>query len=246
MCECCWGVSRRTVLKGAVVGMAGMLIGCPPTPEQHDLPDPYENALEGEGPEPVMAPKTIVLPPVTPPQKTEYGDIMPRSAWTDSPLTINRWRPMDGVTRITVHHSGDGKPFLATSTVETIRHLQLVRQAHLQRGMVDIAYHFAVDRAGRVWQLRSLMYEGQHVRPSKDRRIFWNEHNIGVVTLGDFNLQMPTQAQVDRLIAFVHLVRAKYALPVSQVYVHGELVQTDCPGRHLGPAVKAARSKGLV
>ena len=163
---------------------------------------------------------------------------MPRHAWTNSPLAIHGWRPMDGVTRITVHHSGDGKPFLATSTTDTIRHLQLVREAHLQRGMVDIAYHFAVDRAGRVWQLRSLVYEGQHVRPSKDRRIFWNEHNIGIVTLGDFNLQSPTPAQINRLIAFLHLVRAKYALPLSRLSIHQELVQTDCPGRHLAPSSK--------
>ncbi len=177
----------------------------PPSPPPHspspaaprlrkpNSPDPYESSLEGEGPTPtIITPKILPLPPPTPPQKTAYGDILPRRAWTSSPAAIPNWRPMNGVTRLTVHHSGDGKPFLATSTTDTIRHLQLVRQAHLQRGMVDIAYHFAVDRAGRVWQLRSLVYEGQHVRPSKDRRIFWNEHNIGIVTLGDFNLQSPT------------------------------------------------------
>lgn len=234
------------MLKGVMVGMAGVLVGCPPAAEQRELPEPYEGSLEGEGPVPPMASKTIVLPPVTPPQKTEYGDIMPRRSWTGASADLARGRPMGGVQRITVHHSGDGKPFVATSVVETIRHLQMVRQAHLQRGMIDIAYHFAVDRAGRVWQLRSLRYEGQHVRPSKDRRIFWNEHNIGIVVLGDFDLQMPTQAQVDRLMAFVHLVRGKYALAVDRVYVHGELVQTDCPGRHLGPAVKAARVRGAV
>ena len=135
-------------------------------------------------------------PAPTPPQKPPTATSSPASAWTGSPAAIPNWRPMNGVSRLTVHHSGDGKPFLATSTADTIRHLQLVRQAHLRRGMVDIAYHFAVDRAGRVWQLRSLLYEGQHVRPSANRKIFWNEHNIGIVTLGDFNLQSPTPAQL--------------------------------------------------
>jgi hypothetical protein len=219
--------------------------GCPPPPRTQ-LPDPYETDLEGEGPKAAVNPQVVPLPPPTPPQQTPYGDIMPRRAWTGSPLAIPHWRLMDGVSRLTVHHSGDGKPFLATSVPDTVRHLQGVREAHLRRGMVDIAYHFAVDRAGRVWQLRSLMYEGQHVRPSKDRRIFWNEHNIGIVTLGDFNLQSPTPAQVSRLISFVHLVRGKYAIPLSRLSIHQELVQTDCPGKRLAPLVKEARVRGTA
>ena len=246
MCDHCLPTRRQLLKLSALTAAALALPGCPPPPKT-ELPDPYESSLEGEGPTPtILTPKILPLPPPTPPQKTAYGDILPRRAWTSSPPTIPNWRPMNGVSRLTVHHSGDGKPFLATSTTDTIRHLQLVREAHLQRGMVDIAYHFAVDRAGRVWQLRSLLYEGQHVRPSKDRRIFWNEHNVGIVAIGDFNLQTPTPAQLSRLITFLHLVRAKYALPLSRLSIHQELVQTDCPGRHLAPLIKDARNRGAA
>ncbi|MGN6366700.1 MAG: peptidoglycan recognition protein family protein [Phycisphaerae bacterium] len=245
MCDRCLPTRRELLKLSALTAAALGLAGCPPAPRT-ELPNPYEADLEGEGTRPTIETQVLPLPPPTPPQKTVYGDIMPRRAWTGSPLAIPHWRLMDGVSRLTVHHSGDGKPFLATSVPDTIRHLQIVREAHLRRGMVDIAYHFAVDRAGRVWQLRSLRYEGQHVRPSKDRRIFWNEHNIGIVTLGDFNLQYPTPEQVNRLIAFVHLVRGKYALPLSRVCLHRELVQTDCPGKHLAPLVIQARQRGAA
>lgn len=244
MCNHCLP-SRRDLFKLTALTAAAALSGCTQT-ELTPLPDPYISNLEGEGPKPPVDTKQVPLPPPIPAQRSSYGDIMPRRAWTSASLDIPRWRPMNGVARITIHHSGDGKPFLATSIPDTIRHLQAVRQAHLQRGMVDIAYHFAIDRAGRAWQLRSLRYEGQHVRPSADRRIFWNEHNIGIVTLGDFNLQSPTPVQVARLLAFTKLVRTKYALSPDLVRIHQELVTTDCPGRHLGPLIKDARSRGTI
>jgi N-acetyl-anhydromuramyl-L-alanine amidase AmpD len=152
---------------------------------------------------------------------------------------------MNGVQRITLHHSGDGKPFLATSIADTARHLQAVQRAHFQRGMIDIAYHFAIDRAGRAWQLRSLLYEGQHVRIGQNGTR-WNEHNLGIVTLGDFNLQSPTAPQFARLLSLVRLVQQKYAIPLNRVRMHGELVQTDCPGRHLVPLLLDARAKNVL
>ena len=244
MCERCDGVSRRGFLAGALLA-AATIAGCEEQPIAAQR-DPQEK-LEGEGSKTpiVQDSRPIIIPPTVAPKRTEYGDILPRHAWTLVPMEYGRGRPMNGVDRITLHHSGDGKPFLATSMADTARHLQLVQRAHLQRGMIDIAYHFAIDRAGRAWQLRSLLYEGQHVRIGANGTR-WNAHNIGIVTLGDFNLQSPTEAQFARLLAFAKLVRAKYAVPVKNVRVHGELVDTDCPGRHLAPRIVDARARALL
>ncbi len=245
MCDRCDGLSRRSFLKGAALSAAA-LAGCEQRPQTTEHVDPQEK-LEGEGSKTpiVQDARPIVVPPAVPPKRTDYGDILPRRAWTAVPMEYGRGRPMNGVDRITLHHSGDGTPFLATSVADTARHLQLVQRAHFQRGMIDIAYHFAIDRAGRAWQLRSLLYEGQHVRIGADGTR-WNAHNIGIVTLGDFNLQSPTPAQFARLIAFAKLVRTKYAVPVKNVRVHGELVDTDCPGRHLAPQIMNVRSRGSL
>ena len=162
---------------------------------------------------------------------------------------------MGGVNKVTIHHSGDGKPFMGESVAEVARHLQIVLQAHLQRGMVDIGYHFAIDRVGRVWQLRWLEYEGQHVRASKDGTRN-NEHNVGVVVLGDFDVQGVTVPQRDKLVEFVNVVRGRYGLMLANgrppppragtLFMHGELVETDCPGRQLKPLIVDARRRGVI
>jgi N-acetyl-anhydromuramyl-L-alanine amidase AmpD len=152
---------------------------------------------------------------------------------------------MGGVARVTIHHSGDGKPYLGETTAEVARHLQAVQLGHLQRGMIDIAYHFAVDRTGRVWQLRWLQYEGQHVRNSVNGTRN-NAHNVGICMLGDFNVQPVTVAQRDRLCEMVKLIRSKYALAPGAVFMHGELVDTDCPGKSLKPVIADARRRNAL
>ncbi len=250
MCDSCDGLTRRNFLKTGITGAAtaALLAACQTQPETlTTLPDVYDDHLvqeQGGGAVHIDRSRIRTLPPV-PPQQTEYGYLMPRSAWTNSPLQVRGATPMDGVSQITIHHSGDRKPFLAESAPDTIRHLQIVQQAHLERGMIDIAYHFAVDRAGRVWQLRWLEYEGQHVRESKDGTRH-NPHNIGVVVIGDFDLQAPTVAQRDRLFNFVHLARSKYALSPKAVFMHGEIVSTSCPGQNLKPLILNARMRNLL
>ncbi len=194
----CWGRLPKRALAACTPDS--------PATSLYPLPDVYHDHLS-ESPTVVkIDPTKIVVPPPVPAQKTDYGDIMPRAAWTTSPLRLKEGVPMNGVTRITIHHSGDGKPFLGESTTDVIRHLQVVQQGHLQRGMIDIAYHFAIDRTGRVWQLRWLQYEGQHVRNSANGTRN-NEHNIGVVCLGGFRPQVVTMVQRDRLLSLVKMLR---------------------------------------
>jgi hypothetical protein len=173
------------------------------------------------------------------------GQVVPRSAWTRAGPDLSHMRPMDGVKLVTVHHSGDGKAFLATDATEVAMHIEGVRQWHRQRGMVDIGYHFAIDRAGRVWQLRHWKYEGQHVRIGAGG-VRWNEHNIGVVVLGDFTRQNLSAAQTERLVEFVGFLRTRYTLPRGAVKMHGELVDTDCPGGTLGTFIKQQRAAGKM
>src|SRR5665213_3878934 len=109
MCERCDGLSRRRFLKGATLAAAA-LAGCEQEPVKITPVDPQEK-LEGEGPKApiVQDSRPIVVPPPVPARRTDYGDIMPRRAWTNVPMEYGRGRPMNGVDRITLHHSGDGK-----------------------------------------------------------------------------------------------------------------------------------------
>ena len=179
------------------------------------------------------------LPPAVTSKEPENYGILPRSAWAKAGPDMKRVDPMDGVKLITFHHSGDPKVFVTTDYAETAQHLEYVREYHRSRNFQDIGYHFAIDRAGRVWQLRSLKYQGQHVR-------YNNEHNIGVVVLGNFDMQAMSSAQKEKVKTFAPLLRKQYGLAVKRVYTHKELVSTECPGDDMQPYMVNLRKQGLV
>ena len=193
------GMDRFGLLGSA---RGGVFAGCGDSPSnriESDSPDPLSPIPLAQAGAAVIdkefAPPTPVkrcLPAVTTKELANYG-ILPRSRLDQvAGPDLARIDPMNGVRLITFHHSGDPKPFTTNDYAETAQHLEYVREYHRSRNFQDIGYHFAIDRAGRIWQLRSLAYEGQHVR-------YNNEHNIGVVVLGNFDLQSMSQAQKDKI-----------------------------------------------
>jgi hypothetical protein len=123
----------------------------------------------------------------------------------------------------------------------TAGELETIREFHAgtrptDRKWADIAYHFAVDRAGRVWQARPLAYQGAHVHGH-------NGHNLGIVLLGNFQIQSPSAAQLTALMAFIDFTRRLYKIPLNQIFTHGELGQTDCPGQLLQAFMDRTRAR---
>ena len=244
------GVSRRGFLgllgaTGAIAALAGCENSGAGTGHA-SLPDPVAPAASASSralvPDVEFAPPApthALPPPVTRVAPTNSYGILPRSMWARSGPDLSRVDPMDGVKLITFHHSGDPKPFLSSDFGDTAQHLEYVREYHRSRNFQDIGYHFAIDRAGRVWQLRSLKYQGQHVR-------YNNEHNVGVVVLGNFDMQPMTQAQKDKVRIFGSLLRKQYTLPIARVYTHQEIVSTECPGHGMQPYMVSIRRQGLV
>lgn len=240
--------SRRSLLGllGAA-SLAAFLAACEksrPSYGRRSLPDNAAGTYSGSPvvPDPESyAPPTATNPPrpkTTYTPTNSYG-IIPRSSWAGDGPNLRTIDPMNGIGLLTFHHSGDPKPFVDNDYQGTAAHLEYVRQYHRSRGFQDIGYHFAIDRQGRVWQLRSLKYQGQHVR-------YNNEHNIGVVVLGNFELQKPTQAQLDRIKTFGNLLRKQYNLPISRVKTHQEIVRTECPGEYMQPYMVRIRREGLI
>jgi hypothetical protein len=155
--------------------------------------------------------------------------LIPRSDWTRAGPDLAHIEPMNGISRLTVHHTAGE---LQTDAWQpTAAELESIREFHSgsrpgDRQWADIAYHFAIDRAGRVWQARPLAYQGAHARGN-------NEHNLGIVLLGNFEIQSPSAAQLTALSTFIGFVRGLYRIPLDQVFTHGELVDTSCPGKTL-------------
>lgn len=163
------------------------------------------------------------------------GNPIPRRYWTASRPNNSLINPMlTPIHKITIHH--DGLPMPADDDSKS--RLEMIRYSHVNRnGWADIGYHFIVDRAGKVWEGRPINFQGAHVKNN-------NEHNIGVLCLGNFEIQQPSSSQLNGLAAQIAYLRRQYRLSINQIYTHQEINPTKCPGRYLQPRVASMRSHG--
>ncbi len=155
-----------------------------------------------------------------------------RAEWTHiapQPTRLAKAR-MDRYDRITIHHEGCGVN-TDTAAREVVRNLDGILGWHIRQDFGDIGYHFAIDYAGRVWECRSLEYWGAHVYGH-------NERNIGVVLLGNFERQRPSDAQLETMEHLVDILRHQYRVKRGRIYGHVDLGPTLCPGRYLHPSVQ--------
>jgi N-acetyl-anhydromuramyl-L-alanine amidase AmpD len=89
-----------------------------------------------------------------------------------------------------------------------------------------------------VWQGRDVTrYQGAHVSKR-------NEHNIGVMCMGNFEQQRPTSNQIASLDGFVSVLMRRHRIPANRVYTHQEIMPTRCPGRNLQNYMLATRGRG--
>ena len=161
-----------------------------------------------------------------------------RESWAKGQPSAGRLNKMGRVDRITVHHEGSPTVVTFTDVDATKARLEAIRKYHADRnGWGDIGYHYVVDRAGRLWEARQVMYQGAHVRDH-------NEHNLGIMVLGNFERQTPTEVQLATLAGTVQALRRQYRVPVSSVKSHREWSATSCPGKYLQPSFSAMRSNG--
>jgi hypothetical protein len=173
------------------------------------------------------------------PSRDVLDSTIPRLGWTVADLDTSRASPMGAIHRITVHHEGSPHARTETSRTENAALLERIRRYHVDAlGWADIGYHYAVDPAGRVWRARPLEWQGAHVRNR-------NEGNIGVVFLGNFEIQEPSEAQVTVLAPLVAGLRRRHDVPLDAVRTHRQWAPTACPGRHLQRRFDTMKAAGL-
>ena len=178
--------SRRTFLLGSLaLGAGALLPGCSNTGQSaRALPGPAWPSGGADpitpvarGPEPRPTTGHVHLPP----------GVIRRNQWAGGQPMPTLMQPMLPVSSITIHHCA-GTVFTANDRAGTASRLEKIRQYHRgTQGWGDIGYHFAVDRSGTVWECRPLQWQGAHVGGH-------NEGNIGIVALGHFDEQRPTDA----------------------------------------------------
>jgi hypothetical protein len=164
---------------------------------------------------------------------------VPRSRWAKGQPIQDRLNPMLPPTKITLHHEG-WTPVYFTAAQDTADRLEVIRRSHLNRMTAgDIGYHFIVDRTGRIWEGRSLAYQGAHVKDN-------NEHNVGIMVLGNFDQQAPSDEQLNAVRTAVTTIRSQYRIAARNVFTHQEINPTACPGSNLQPKIVSLRSRDLL
>lgn len=174
--------------------------------------------------------------PTAPRTSTPNVAAIDRSTWTRQSPVVSKVNPMKGVSKITIHHEGWDPVWFSDSRTTAAR-IEKIRRYHVEdKRWGDIGYHYIIDRAGRVWEGRPLKYQGAHV--SKN-----NEHNIGILVLGNFEKQAPSTVQLRSLYVTTANLSRGHGVKPAMVRSHKEINPTTCPGRNLQRQMNALRQQ---
>jgi len=231
-----WAWSRRGFLATSVAGAAG-LVACAPR-SQVVLPRGERMMPLSRKKTAAPAPTDLAQKPADPPSPPAAADTSspeaalpwakPRMLWAKAPPIESRLNPMLPVTCATVHHDGLEDLFWSVRPADVAARIERYRLGHIDRQWADIGYHLVIDRTGVLWQGRSIRWQGAHVH-------LHNEGNIGILVMGNFDLQRPTAAQLVTLRRALSDLRETYRIARGRIYTHQEWqdAQTACPGRNL-------------
>lgn len=232
---------RRMLAMGVVAGLAAVLPGCAGGSRRTRTASSARLAWPGidePAPAPAQTPDYSAALPTTPRPTPTPGavapNVLPRSAWARQGSIPGRMDRLDRIERITVHHDGM-PPVFVSNRQEVAARIDQIRGVHQSNGWGDIGYHFIVDPTGQVWEGRPLIYQGAHVKNQ-------NERNLGILVLGNFEMQSPTPAQIAATERFLAQCMRTYRVPLSRVATHRELAPTLCPGRNLQMVMNRLRS----
>ncbi len=159
-----------------------------------------------------------------------------------------------------VHHSVNANTYSQADVPALLRGIQAY---HMDtQGWNDIAYNFAVDRFGRIWEARaggvSNLVVGGHAQG-------FNTSTTGVMVLGDFTSADPTQASVDAVADIIGWKFARHrqdvrgstqfsslggprysegtVVTLPKIVGHGDVGSTACPGSQLHRRLGEIRTK---
>lgn len=147
-------------------------------------------------------------------------------------------------TKITIHHQGasNEKPLLKVQPLfkgeKTIKSIQEYHQK--TNTWCDLGYHAVISPNGDIYQGRPFDVVGSHVKSN-------NTGNIGIMLIGNFEVEQPTKEQLTSLKNLLQYLTLKFPqikLP-EHLYGHKEFMSTDCPGKNLYPIIFDMKTKKI-
>lgn len=147
--------------------------------------------------------------------------VISREAWQASPPG-DALSPHD-VVRSTIHHTGVALPDNRDAPQRMRRH----QSFHQGLGWPDLAYHFAIDRNGHV-------YEGRPTWAAGDTATSYDPRGHLLIALdGDFNLQGPSSLQLIALIELLAWAAHEFGFDPETIDGHSNYAEEACPGARL-------------
>ena len=149
---------------------------------------------------------------------------LPRSAWGAKPADPSQMRTHT-ISTMTVHHAGDQT---TTTGPERFRAWQ---DLHQGRGWGDLAYHYIIGVDGTIYEGRAVDYAGDTGTNYDPTGHFL------VVVEGNFEHDVPTQAQLDSLVQVLAWASTAFDVAPATISGHRDHATTACPGGNLYPYI---------
>lgn len=105
---------------------------------------------------------------------------------------------------------------------------QQIHAAHLANGWAGIGYHYVIHKDGTIDRGRPLATVGAHAQGR-------NYDTVGINVTGNFETEIPTDAQLTSLEKLIASLCRIYDITPSSTTIigHRDVNSTDCPGRYL-------------
>jgi hypothetical protein len=126
------------------------------------------------------------------------------------------------IERMTVHHTATDNGLTGPALLREMQEWHMIAQ-----GWPDLAYHVVIGRDGTVYEGRDPAFRGD-TGTSYDA----TGHYL-VVLEGNFEVERPTSAQWDSLVAVLASAADHYEVSPDTISGHGDHAATLCPGQHL-------------
>jgi hypothetical protein len=137
---------------------------------------------------------------------------------------------------LTLHHT----ELLLEENALAPERLRRHQRYHKQQGWDDIAYHYGVDLAGNIYELRDPMTAGDTFT-----RYDPTGHLL-VVCEGDFNHQRPTEALLNSVAQLFAFAASTHGASLATLAGHRDhAVRTSCPGDNLQRELDSLRREAV-
>jgi len=200
------------------IAAAGVTLGCNPPANDRFCPD---DSIARDQMATFLTRALGLTANRPPPRPFPVIPVVAREVWGARPPQLERMVPHT-IERLTVHHAGDQVGVTGPAQFRGWQSWHMSGQ-----GWPDIAYHLLIGIDGTVYEGRDPAYRGD------TGTTYDTTGHFLVVVEGNFEVERPTEAQIESLEAVLAWASEQYGVPPATIAGHGDYAATSCPGRNL-------------